>query len=79
MESTEHLISQVILDDFDYWNFLQQSIGATNPQKPWYAKHPPANGYLDQFENQLDYLIRLYEDEQRRKGIGWQQPMTFSN
>ena len=53
-------VSASILDDFEYWNYLQRSIGHCAPWIPAPAK-PKRGCQWSHLQTKIDYLLDLYE------------------
>lgn len=66
--------NRVILDNFDYWNYLQRAIGYSMPIPPELPRNP-VDDELVAMAAKVDYLVSLYESERRNRGEGWQQPI----
>ena len=69
-------VSRTILTDFSYWNYLQRGIGYGSPTPPEYNGHRAhLADDIRSVENYVEYLISLYENARRERGVGWQQPL----
>lgn len=53
-------ISLSILEDLEYWNYLQRCIGYTSPHRPARAR-PNQGMQLEKLEEKVSYLVDLYE------------------
>jgi hypothetical protein len=72
-----NLISPTIIENFDYWNYLQRAIGWSHFAPPVVPKRPPDNGYLHNIGIQVDYLMALHEEYRRLRGEGFEQQPLF--
>jgi hypothetical protein len=77
MEPQKHGISASILENFDYYVYLQQSIGYCSMDRPQLPKRAPEHGYLRDMEIRIEYLTAMHEEWFRRNGIMEQQPLRF--
>ncbi len=66
-----------IVENFDYWNYLQQSIGYTRTMPPTVPKNPPTDGWFVDMEIRVEYLTALFEDYRRGKGCGHQMELNL--